>query len=63
MRDLFGLIDPSAAGYPVGLKSADLSSFPKINNLGQIAGTIAGSQYQGTSGLYSGRVWIVTPKP
>jgi hypothetical protein len=63
MRDLFPLVDRNAAGYPVGLKAADLNSVPKINNLGQIAGTIAGSQYQGTSGLYSGRVWIVTPKP
>lgn len=63
MRDLFGLVDRNAAGYPVGLKAADLNSFPKINDLGQIAGTIAGSQYQGTSGLYSGRIWIVTPKP
>jgi hypothetical protein len=64
MRDLFGLIDPKAFSYPVGLKGADLSGvYPKINEFGQIAGTVANSSYQGTSGLYSGRLWIATPIP
>jgi hypothetical protein len=60
MRDLFGLIDP--ATIPTGMKPADIQGSPKLNDNGWIGGTVVNAFYNGTSGLYSGRVYILMPK-
>jgi len=66
MRDLYTLIDP--ATIPVGMTAADLgipssaATTPRMNNAGQIAGTADFYGSPGTSGLYAGRVFVVTPQ-
>ena len=61
MRDLYKLIDP--ATIPVGMKPGDLSDFNiGVNALGEIAGTAQGDTTKGASGLYAGRIFVITPK-